>query len=367
MKNARSLPARAVRRFRARHRVALTGTPVENRLAELWAIMDVLNPGILGTAERFRTRFAIPVERHGEHRRRGAAAPHHPPLPAAPAQDRSDDRRRPPRQDRDHPALPAHPRAGVALPHDRRRHAGEDRRLHRHRPPWQRAGGDDQAQAGVRPPGAAAARRLADRAPLRQGRAAGGDPRRGRSPRATARCASPSSPSSGTCSCRTCRPGSTRTSPSCTAVSPGGAARRSSSASRQRRPGPAGPAGLAQGGRHRPHADGRDARRAPRPLVEPRRRAAGDGPRLPDRAAPDRAGPHVLLPRHRGGADRRADPLQARALRAGGRRRRGLADGAVHRHAARAVRPQRRRAPGRRSGQGRRGRGRQRRARAGRG
>jgi SNF2 family DNA or RNA helicase len=65
VKNARSLPARAVRRFRARHRVALTGTPVENRLAELWSIMDVLNPGILGTAERFRTRFAIPVERHG--------------------------------------------------------------------------------------------------------------------------------------------------------------------------------------------------------------------------------------------------------------------------------------------------------------
>jgi SNF2-related domain/SNF2 Helicase protein/Helicase conserved C-terminal domain len=65
VKNARSVPARAVRRFRARHRVALTGTPVENRLAELWAIMDVLNPGILGTAERFRTRYAIPVERHG--------------------------------------------------------------------------------------------------------------------------------------------------------------------------------------------------------------------------------------------------------------------------------------------------------------
>ena len=65
VKNARSLPARAVRRFRAQHRVALTGTPVENRLAELWSIMDVLNPGILGTAERFRTRFAMPVERHG--------------------------------------------------------------------------------------------------------------------------------------------------------------------------------------------------------------------------------------------------------------------------------------------------------------
>jgi hypothetical protein len=66
VKNAHSQPARAVRRFRARHRVALTGTPVENRLAELWAIMDVLNPGMLGTAERFRTRYAIPVERHGD-------------------------------------------------------------------------------------------------------------------------------------------------------------------------------------------------------------------------------------------------------------------------------------------------------------
>ena len=38
---------------------------MENRLAELWSIMDVLNPGLLGTAERFRTRFAMPVERHG--------------------------------------------------------------------------------------------------------------------------------------------------------------------------------------------------------------------------------------------------------------------------------------------------------------
>jgi hypothetical protein len=66
VKNARSGAARAVRRFRARHRVALTGTPMENRLAELWAVLDVLNPGILGSAERFRTRFAIPVERHGD-------------------------------------------------------------------------------------------------------------------------------------------------------------------------------------------------------------------------------------------------------------------------------------------------------------
>ena len=66
VKNSRAAHARAVRRFDAEHRVALTGTPVENRLGELWSIMDVLNPGLLGTADRFRARYAIPVERHAD-------------------------------------------------------------------------------------------------------------------------------------------------------------------------------------------------------------------------------------------------------------------------------------------------------------
>ncbi len=65
IKNSLSQTARAVRRLNAAHRVALTGTPVENRLAELWSIMDFLNPGLLGSAESFRGRYAIPVERHG--------------------------------------------------------------------------------------------------------------------------------------------------------------------------------------------------------------------------------------------------------------------------------------------------------------
>ncbi len=65
IKNSLSQSAKAVRQLRAEHRVALTGTPVENRLAELWSIMDFLNPGMLGTPELFRTRYAIPVERHG--------------------------------------------------------------------------------------------------------------------------------------------------------------------------------------------------------------------------------------------------------------------------------------------------------------
>ena len=65
VKNSLSQAARAVRRLRGGHRIALTGTPVENRLAELWSIMDFLNPGMLGSSEQFRTRYAIPVERYG--------------------------------------------------------------------------------------------------------------------------------------------------------------------------------------------------------------------------------------------------------------------------------------------------------------
>ena len=65
VKNNRSRGARAVRRLDAGHRLALTGTPVENRLAELWSIMDAVNPGMLGSATAFRERYAVPVERHG--------------------------------------------------------------------------------------------------------------------------------------------------------------------------------------------------------------------------------------------------------------------------------------------------------------
>ncbi|EHB56131.1 SNF2-related protein [Mycolicibacterium rhodesiae JS60] len=65
VKNRLSQGAKAIRRLDAGHRVALTGTPVENRLAELFSIIDFLNPGLLGSPEAFRTRYAIPVERYG--------------------------------------------------------------------------------------------------------------------------------------------------------------------------------------------------------------------------------------------------------------------------------------------------------------
>jgi len=63
-KNPAAKQSAAVRALRTVHRVALTGTPVENRLSELWSIMNFLNPGYLGEAGDFRRRFAVPVERH---------------------------------------------------------------------------------------------------------------------------------------------------------------------------------------------------------------------------------------------------------------------------------------------------------------
>ncbi len=55
---------RAIRSLQARHRVALTGTPVENRLTELHSIMDFLNPGLLGPAATFKRCYAKPIERY---------------------------------------------------------------------------------------------------------------------------------------------------------------------------------------------------------------------------------------------------------------------------------------------------------------
>ena len=48
----------------AQQRIALTGTPIENRLSELWSILDAVNPGLLGPAHAFRTAFAGPIERN---------------------------------------------------------------------------------------------------------------------------------------------------------------------------------------------------------------------------------------------------------------------------------------------------------------
>ena len=69
IKNPQAKQAQAVRQIPAEKRVALTGTPVENRLAELWSIMDFLNPGYLGAAATFRRRFSVPIERYHDRQR----------------------------------------------------------------------------------------------------------------------------------------------------------------------------------------------------------------------------------------------------------------------------------------------------------
>jgi superfamily II DNA or RNA helicase len=66
IKNAGTRRARAAQALAADFKLALTGTPVENRLAELWSIMAFANPGLLGSAEQFNSRFAGPIERDGD-------------------------------------------------------------------------------------------------------------------------------------------------------------------------------------------------------------------------------------------------------------------------------------------------------------
>ncbi|MGK7887622.1 MAG: DEAD/DEAH box helicase [Crocosphaera sp.] len=66
IKNPQAKQSQAVRKISTQFRIALTGTPVENRLTELWSILDFLNPGFLGTQQFFRRRFATPIEKYGD-------------------------------------------------------------------------------------------------------------------------------------------------------------------------------------------------------------------------------------------------------------------------------------------------------------
>jgi len=66
IKNPQTKQTQAVRSIDAPRRIALTGTPVENRLTELWSIMDFLNPGLLGSGQEFRTRFAMAIEKYND-------------------------------------------------------------------------------------------------------------------------------------------------------------------------------------------------------------------------------------------------------------------------------------------------------------
>ncbi|WP_186126562.1 DEAD/DEAH box helicase [Burkholderia gladioli] len=70
VKNAATKAAATIRELRARHRLCLTGTPLENHLGELWAQFDFLLPGFLGTQRDFSRRWRTPIEKHGDTVRR---------------------------------------------------------------------------------------------------------------------------------------------------------------------------------------------------------------------------------------------------------------------------------------------------------
>ncbi len=66
IKNPKSAQTKAILKLKARHRLALTGTPIENRLLDLWSIFNFLNPGYLGTTTQFRKTFEMPIQKEND-------------------------------------------------------------------------------------------------------------------------------------------------------------------------------------------------------------------------------------------------------------------------------------------------------------
>ncbi|MEQ9408499.1 MAG: DEAD/DEAH box helicase [Fuerstiella sp.] len=72
IKNSNSKTAKEIRKLGAEWKVALTGTPMENHLGELWSIFRAISPGVLGSWEQFRKKFAGPIEKENDNERRQA-------------------------------------------------------------------------------------------------------------------------------------------------------------------------------------------------------------------------------------------------------------------------------------------------------
>ena len=72
IKNSQTKTARAARTLDAKWRLALTGTPIENHLGELWSLFRAISPGLFGSWDRFRERFAEPIEKQKDAHRRQA-------------------------------------------------------------------------------------------------------------------------------------------------------------------------------------------------------------------------------------------------------------------------------------------------------
>ncbi len=66
IKNPRSAQAKSICALNANHRVALTGTPVENRLMDMWSLFNFLNPGFLGNQIQFRRAYELPIQRNSD-------------------------------------------------------------------------------------------------------------------------------------------------------------------------------------------------------------------------------------------------------------------------------------------------------------
>ncbi len=74
VKNAATTRAQALRKLRAQARLALSGTPIENHTGEVWAILDLVVPGLFGTFTQFKSRFADPIEKDNDDTRRALLA-----------------------------------------------------------------------------------------------------------------------------------------------------------------------------------------------------------------------------------------------------------------------------------------------------
>ena len=72
IKNPRAKVSQTARSLRARHRICLTGTPMENHLGELWSLFDFIQPGLLGDERAFQRHYRMPIERQGNTKRAAA-------------------------------------------------------------------------------------------------------------------------------------------------------------------------------------------------------------------------------------------------------------------------------------------------------
>lgn len=68
IKNRESDISKVVRGLQGQHKISLSGTPIENSLADLWTQMEFINPDTLGAYPAFRTQFQTPIERQGDER-----------------------------------------------------------------------------------------------------------------------------------------------------------------------------------------------------------------------------------------------------------------------------------------------------------